>query len=592
MSTILFRYLLYFLLIFSVSCANRGLGPQGGPKDKLPPLFIESSPSNGAINIKTLELVLEFNEFIALQKPQEKIIISPPQLLPPTIRTASKKILVTLNDSLRPNTTYSIDFTDAIVDITEQNALSGFTYSFSTGPQIDSLQISGFVLDAANLNPLPNLLIGIYDNLSDTAFTKTPPLRIGRTNETGRFSIKSVKEGKYFVFALNDLNRDYYYNDPNEQLAFLDSLIVPSVITKEATDTVATDSTTIKKSKQVFLPDSLILLAFKEKISRQFFIKAERKLPYKLSFIFKADNKKLPEIEALNFTKNSLDFIQSSALGDTISYWVSDSLTWKKDTLQLAISYQKTDSAGNPALQKDTLLLTYKNAKPTKKEKQTNFLLPIRTNLKGLIDLNSPVIFNFDLPILSVDETKIHLTYKKDTIWEEIPINLEKMDSLGFIYGFNYAWDAEKAYRLSIDSAAFTSKYLTTSSKVITPFAVKSLDQYATVIVNISPFNPMAVVELLNNKDQVIRQLPAEETGTVFEFIPPGLHYIRLFIDENNNGQWDSGVYAEKRQAEKVFYYEQGLNLRANWDIEQAWNYLKTPLLNQKPKELLNIGKK
>lgn len=585
--------LIAFLLL-TTSCANRSVGPQGGPKDITPPAFVKSTPSNGQLQVNDKDIELEFNEFVNLDKPGEKIIISPPQVLPPTIRTVNKRVLVTLNDSLQANTTYSIDFTSAIVDINERNSLNGFTYCFSTGDKIDSLQIAGLVLDAENLNPLPNLLVGIYDNLNDTAFIKSKPLRIARTNEEGWFSIKNVKESKYHIFALNDLNRDFIYNDPNEQMAFCDSIILPSskiIVVEE--DSASVDSVPAKRAvnKTVFLPDSLLLLAFKEKVIKQSFIKAERKDPYKLTFYFNAPNSNVPVITPLNFSKSKQDFLQTSSKADTIYYWIADSAIWQQDTLKLSVAYEKADSTGSMMVEKDSVALTYKKpVVPKQKGKGPAApinLLPLKSNISRDIEIYDQPLFTFDLPILSADGEKIHLYYKKDTLWEELPVVLEKKDTLGFKYGFATTWNTDLSYKIDVDSAAFVSKYGTHTLATSFPFKVKGLDQYATLIVILANNPEQAVVELLNSKDAVIKRLPIINGEVIFEYLKPGDYYFRLFIDTNNNGMWDPGKYSDKKQAEKVYYFNTLLNLRANWDVEQEWNIKAITLSEQKPKELL-----
>ncbi len=595
----LLQFLIITIILAFASCANRGSGPKGGPKDITPPNFLGSEPSNRQLQVTSKEIELEFDEFITLEKPGEKIIISPPQAIPPIIRAASKKILVTLEDSLQENTTYSIDFTNSIVDITEQNPIQGFTYSFSTGNNIDSLQIGGIVLNARDLNPLSNMIVGIYDNLNDTAFTTTKPLRIARTNDEGRFSIKSVKAGKYHIYALKDLNRDYTYNDPNEELAFYGDIVTPSVSsilipdTSYYVDSLASDS--IKKDliKTVYLPDSLLLLAFKKKVEKQFFIKGERKNPYKLSFFFNAPNKKAPLITPLNFLKNKLDLTQTSMHGDSVHYWLTDAASFQKDTLEVSIEYEKKDSNGNITNQIDTVSLKFKETKEKKKktQKSPSNILILNSNIKRLIEIYTQPRFKFDVPIQLVDSTLIHLFYKKDTIWIETAINVKKIDALGFEYGFNIKWDTEKEYKLDIDSAAFISKYNTHNLASSISFNVKALDQYAMLIVTLTNKPKNAIVELLNIKDVVVRNSQAIDGEAIFEHIKPEEYFIRLFIDENNNGAWDAGDYNKNKQAEKVYYFNGALNLRANWDVEQEWDINKISLSKQKPLMLIPKAK-
>ncbi|GHT04706.1 hypothetical protein AGMMS49525_11340 [Bacteroidia bacterium] len=258
----------YLLLICCglYACASIA-SPDGGDYDYDPPKFVGSEPPLGATLTNKNKILLTFDEYIVLEKPNEKVIITPPQKKPPVIKAYGKHISVELKDSLILNTTYTIDFTDAISDNNEKNILEGFTYAFSTGDVIDSLVIAGCVLDAENLEPMPNIMVGIHANLSDTAFTTLPFLRTSQTNEAGRFWIRNVAPGTYHIFALSEQNRNFRYDQPGELIAFDDSLIVPSFEPAVRMDTIWRDSLTIETLKEVhytrFTPDNIVLRLFK-----------------------------------------------------------------------------------------------------------------------------------------------------------------------------------------------------------------------------------------------------------------------------------------------------------------------------------------
>jgi len=206
------------IMLLIHACANRGTGPTGGPKDITPPRVMKSFPANGALNFKKKQIQIDFDEMISIEKPTENVIISPPQLKPPDVKAYGKNVIVNFNEDLKDSTTYSINFGNGIVDLNEKNAVKNYLFSFSTGNQIDTLKISGTVVDAENQNPLPGIIVGIYREMSDSVFFETPFLRIGRTDEKGHFSIDNIKKGKYKIFALGDTNHDYYYQ-PGEGLA-------------------------------------------------------------------------------------------------------------------------------------------------------------------------------------------------------------------------------------------------------------------------------------------------------------------------------------------------------------------------------------
>ena len=256
------------LLAIIYSCANIG-SPNGGPYDETPPKFVSSNPIPNQVNYQGKNVEILFDELIQIEKPTENVIITPPQMELPIIRSSGKKAVIELKDSLKPNTTYTIDFTNSIVDNNEKNVFENFSFAFSTGETIDSLEISGVLLNAENLEPMPGITIGLHNNLEDSAFVKVPFLRTSRTNDKGRFTIRNIAPGSYRVFALNDVNRDYKFDQPGEDIAFLDSLIVPSFEFTTRQDTTWKDTLTIDTIRTInytrFLPDDIELRLFNEK---------------------------------------------------------------------------------------------------------------------------------------------------------------------------------------------------------------------------------------------------------------------------------------------------------------------------------------
>ena len=369
--------LLYGMLLLVViySCANIG-SPNGGPYDETPPKFVSSTPVPNQINYTGKKIEILFDELIQIDKPSENVIITPPQMELPVIRSAGKKAVIELKDTLKPNTTYTIDFTNSIADNNEKNVFENFSFAFSTGGVIDTLEVSGVLLNAENLEPMPGITIGLHRDLADSAFVKLPFDRTSRTNDKGEFTIRNIAPGAYHIFALNDVNRDYKFDQPGEDIAFLDSVIVPSFELTTRQDTAWKDSLTIDTIRTVgytrFFPDNIELRLFKEKFERQYMVKPERpdEKYFTLRFNTKLDTVPVPV--PINFTPEDSTwyFVQQTEGGAAINYWLADSTVWKQDTLQVQVSYPKSDSLNILRPQTDTVQLVLRRRPAEKQEEK------------------------------------------------------------------------------------------------------------------------------------------------------------------------------------------------------------------------------
>ena len=584
------------------SCASIGR-PDGGPLDETPPRFIGSTPAAGALNNTKTKVSLSFDEFIKLEKANEKVVISPPQVQQPEIKASGKKISVNLLDSLKPNTTYTIDFSDAIVDNNEGNPLGNFAFTFSTGSAIDTMEVSGTLLEASNLEPVKGMLVGMHSNLSDTAFTKLPFDRVARTDSRGHFTIRGVAPGKYRIFGLMDADQNFAFSQKSEALAFNDSLVIPRWEERIRQDTTWVDSLTIdtvvERKYTYYLPDNVILRSFKEDLFSQYLVKNERLTPEKFTLYFAAKADTLPVLEGLNFDERDAFIIEKNLTNDTIHYWVKDSLLYKQDTLSLSLNYLYTDTLNQLVPRTDTLNLVAKTVKkavdePKKKKKKkgeeeepepTKFL-HVSTYIPSTMDVYDYISLSFDEPIASFDSAAIHLKQKVDTLWEDIPFIFEQ-DSLQLRkYNLYYEWEPTREYEFSVDSTAFHGIYGLFTDKIKQNIKVRSLEEYGAIYFNVSGCDSIAFVELLDTQDKVVRKVPVVNGQADFYFLNPGKYCARLINDTNGNGVWDSGEYETKRQPEMVYYYPQILEPKANWEVEQTWDVKALPLDKQKPDEL------
>lgn len=610
--------LLVLLAMLIVSCA-RMASPDGGLYDETPPVMVRSHPAIGALNSDEKRIVLEFDEYIKLQNASEKVVISPPQIDMPEIKTSGKRVIVELVDSLKPNTTYSIDFGDAITDNNEGNPMGQFAFTFSTGNAIDSMEVAGTILNAENLEPIKGMQVGLYADLSDTAFTTKPLERISRTDAGGRFSIKGIAPGEYRIYGLMDGDQNYHFSQKSEMIAFMDSLVIPYGEPAIRKDTFWIDSLTIDTIIDVpytrYLPDDLLLRAFKEEVSSQYLLKNERLTPNKFSIYFASKADTLPTLKGLNFDEKDAFIIEKSLHNDTIHYWIKDSTIIKLDTLEMTLGYLYTDTLGQLAPRTDTLYMASKKTlamiqkdkdremeefqKELKKrrrrlkegEELTDTLPPIKfmkPKVKSIKDVHATLTLDFEEPLARIDTQAIHLRLKVDTLWKDIPYRFELMDGYTRKYRIRAEWRPEQEYELVIDSAAFTGIYGLHNDKMKQTMKMRSLDDYGTVAFDVrgSNLSPNAYVELLSGDDKPVRKQKLEKGHAQFFFLNPGKYYARIIDDTNGNGKWDTGLYADHLQPEHVYYYPQMLEVRALWDMRQDWDIHATPVTKQKPLDI------
>lgn len=611
------RHIINFILAVSLMTACASIGsPDGGPYDETPPIFLGSTPEPFAVGVKDKRVELEFDEFIKIEKAAEKVVVSPPQMTLPEIKTNGKKIVVTLDDSLKANTTYSIDFSDAIVDYNEGNPLGNFAFSFSTGEHIDTLAVSGTVLNASNLEPIKGILVGLHSNLSDSAFTTIPFERVSRTDADGRFTIRGIAPGSYRAYALQDANQNYMFDQKNEMIAFLDSLVVPYTEIRMHQDTTWIDSLTIDTIRTVpcvhYLPEDLVLLAFTEAPTQRYLTKTERPGLNRFSIIFSLGADSLPLLKPLNFPEEDAYIVQASLDYDSITYWMRDSLVYFQDTLSFALTYEYTDTAGVLVPRTDTLSLVPKKTRAkiqeeerkkleeAKKEREKRMkhgdtipepkpqmkFLSIKIKGGTNMNLNNNVWIDFDEPIVQYSDTAIHLYKKVDTLWIDEPHLFRQRENELMGYELLAEWRPEVEYKLNIDSAAFVGLYGLHTKQQETKLKFKGLDQYSTLYLTIQGAKPSYVVQLLSGGEKVARQQQVERGQADFYFLSPSTYHIRIFNDRNGNGIWDTGLYENKESAEEVYYFPGKIETRANWDYTQEWNPTALPIDRQKPDDI------
>lgn len=598
------KFCIYFSVLVAISqlisCANMS-APSGGDYDLDPPKVIRANPGFNATSVTNSKIVLEFDENVVVNNPSEKVIITPPQITPPQITAVNRKITVNILDSLIPNTTYTIDFTDAIADNNENNALENFSLSFSTGDYVDSMSISGSVLQADNLEAVKGMYVGLHSDLSDSAFTTTKFLRISRTNDKGEFTIKGVAPGQYKIYALDDKNRDFKYDNPSEAIAFWDDIIIPSFEQASRKDTLYIqkgDSSIIDTIKTIeynkFIPDNIVLRAFTSNFKRQYLQKHDRPQLNKLELIFGAPTE-LSTMRPLNFDETKDWFVlERNATNDSITYWIKDKDISAMDTLSFEISYLKTDSLNQTVSFVDTLHFMDRNVGRKEKVKQnkkeegdTITFLSLKTNLLTQWDTNRDITFEFDQPLKDSLEKIIVFEQLKDSIYTPLSFSLIN-DSLNpRKYILKHKWKYNQEFRISIDSASINSIYGLFNDKYEQKFKIKSEDQYAALAIRVYGIDSVpSFIELLDASDRPVRTAKVKNQVAIFRDVNPGKYYMRIILDRNDNGVWDTGDYSKKIQPEEVYYYNGSFELKPYFEIEHDWTVNKDNLKDQKPLEI------
>ncbi len=584
-------------LLLLVSCANRGSGPQGGPKDTIPPTLLRETPLNGTCNFTGKTIVLQFDEYIQLNDVANNVLISPPQRTSPQVKAFGKRVTVSFEEDLQDSTTYTIDFGVAICDNNEKTPLGNYSFSFATGDHIDSLAMFGRVINAADLNPVQGVIVGVQSNLHDSAFATLPFTRIAKTDTAGLFGVLNMRGGDYRIYALRDVSRDYLYQ-PSEALAFTDEVFTPSL---------ACDSDSV----WYHVPDTIVLKLFTENKQRHYFIRALRdKEQHYFTLLFSAPQDSLPTIVALrpdsispdsawvDFTQYML--CQANPTNDTLVYWLTDSVAISMDTLRFAMTYKMSDSLYQLVDTTDTVQVVYRHprmsqkALEAKQRRDASRTVELKSNASSKFDIYRSIEWRSTTPLKDYVTDSIHLVEKKDTLLLPVDFRLEPLDSVGLLFALHADLQPEHAYSLRIDSGAMHDIYGVTNNAFKAEYKLRSLDQYSTLTIKMTHFDPLARIQVLDEKDKVIRELPAEPNGTRFEYLEAKSFYVRLYIDLDKNGQWTTGDWALKRQPEPVYYFSQKLTLRANWEFEEEFDHLAIPLLKQKPKALIQVdtGKK
>lgn len=570
--------------------------PKGGPKDKSAPVIVKSDPEPNQLNYKENKIRITFNEFIIPDELNDKFIVSPPTTKKPLFKTKGKTFIVDLNEKLLPNTTYSLDFKDGIVDNNEKNKYRDLRLAFSTGPTLDSLRIVGFVRDAFTLEPMKGCYVLLYRGNSDTLIYKTRPDFVGKTNTLGFFAISNLPADSFRLYAMSDIDNNLKYTAGVDSIAFLAGRIKPTAEFQPQRDTLVSGSDTlVVLGKTRFYPDPVNFSLFFEKGFDLSLDKYERISRKAVNLTFTGSTADTFNVELLNFQpKGNWNLIEKSRNSDSLRIWITDSLVYKRDTLALKLSYLQQDSLGAFYTTKDTVKLylpeelANKSDKNRHKERKKIVVEPksveLTSNLGSILDPYRDIAVESPEPIASFDSSKVKLFVRQDTTYVEIEPRIRPDSTNGRRFRVSYPWAFDANYRLTIDSTALVTIYGLYAKTFKTDFKTQEEEHYGKIVFSVSNVKGPTLIQILDNgkEEKPVKELRIDKDQVVtIPFLDPKKYLMKAVFDRNNNGIWDSGNLDDQIEPEEVCYYLGVIKVRSNWDSQDNWT-LPNPLTFRK----------
>ena len=602
-----YGFFLVALLLVSVlaqRCAN-AVAPTGGPKDTTPPMVKTAVPENNSTNFNGKKIELTFDEYVTLENASQNVLISPPLATKPDIKLKNKTVVIKFKEPLAENTTYTIHFGSAIKDLREGNQFKEYVYCFSTGDYIDTLRVSGQVLNAEDKKPVEDIYVSLYAEREglDTLPTTTIPDYITKTDKEGKFNLTGLADKRYFVFALNDANANLYFDQPNEAIAFLDTLVPATfpqspkdmvtdtlvvdtlvvdsltmdsismdslVIDSIAVDSLLVNSPTIRNFDQNAL--NLTLSMFTEIDSTQMLL--EKKLVEEglLRFVFRHPAKEAvvmtPEILPDTFNLVTMHSVEY----DTVWWYFTPKV---KDSLWVQVKYDTiiNDSSRYSLKFKD------KNARNKKPE-----LLKVTNNTigKGGLKPEESLVLKFSEPIVDY-QMRDSAIFKCDTTVFYDTLAFEKVDAFGLKYRLVNPIAADTNYSIEVPDSVFFGIRGRTHERIKVDFHRLKDDEFGNIYITVVPPDgtQQVIVQLTDESGKVLKQeYIMQEQEVMFEYLMPAKYKLRAILDADGNGKWSTGNYHRRIQPETIVDYKDVLEIRAGWDIDldESWDLSKKPL--------------
>lgn len=561
------------------------VAPTGGPKDSLAPIVTKSLPAEFSRNVSDKKIEISFNEYVTLKDLQKQLYTSPPMEQLPEVKEKGKKIEILLDKKLQENTTYSINFINSLVDVNENNPLKNFAYIFSTGNRLDTSKFNGIVYDAQSMLPMPDVFVYMYENDSIEAPTRHKPNVVAKTDKNGIFIANNLKNRKYKILALKDINGNQMVDPGFDDIAFNKNMFGPVYISAKPD--------TLKDSVyRAQLPPQIKLKMFSEPKKMQFIKGKSRTEKYKMSLIFNSQN---PQIHKIEFEEKNLTindfFVETSANSDTITYWLKDATRKIADTLIASYTYMKSDSTGAlketvekvhwelPLSKSDNAL---KAKEKKEKREEAKSLQPPKTPKAnpsfdapdGTVNGEGGLFMRFSTPLVRLDTAKIVLYHIDDNDKKvRVPVTIKPVHNSITSYELVASWIDDSRYEVVSDSNIVTSIHHYYNDSIKYSFNTSNSAKFGAFVFDFKNLKSNVIVQLLDSKYKIVRQKVISKNGiTKLAYIKPNTYFIRIIEDANNNGKWDTGNYLLQIEPERVAYLhkekEDKFQLRTGWENE------------------------
>ena len=528
-------------------CAN-AVAPTGGPKDDRSPIVVEAVPENNSVNFIGKKIEITFDEYITLENANQNVLISPPLSEKPDIKLHNKTVVVKFKESLAPNTTYTINFGSAIKDLHEGNLFKDFVYSFATGDHIDTLSVKGNVLSAADKKPVENAYVGLYaadlDNVYDLPMSDKPNY-ITKTDKEGRFSLNGLADKNYLIFALKDVNSNLYFDQPNEEVAFLDSLVHPNdSISHTLYMFTEVDSTQVLLEKKL-IEEGLLRFVFRHP-AKDAVVMTPEMLPDTFNLV----------------TMHSAEY-------DTIWWYFTPNVM---DSLWVQVKY---DTVINDS---SRYSLKFKEAGGNRRRKTEPKKLTVSNNLLNRVGLipGQDLVLKFSEPIINYQMSD-SAVFKCDSTVYYGRLAFEPADEYGMKYRLTTPFSADSSYSFEIPDSVFWGIRGRTSDVIRADFHVLKDDEYGNIYITVAPPKGMkqVVVQLTDESGKVLKEEAiTKKQEVMFDYLMPAKYKLRAILDADGNGKWSTGNYHHHTLPETILDYKDPLELKAGWDIdlEEVWN--------------------
>lgn len=576
------KKIFHFIVIVFIgfSCA-RIVAPTGGSKDETPPKPLKTSPENNSVNFKEKKIIIGFDEFIVLKNPNQEMMISPPQKNKPIIKLKGKDLIIELIDTLIPNTTYNINFYNAITDLHEGNILKNYQYIFSTGSQIDSLYIAGKVIDARTLKPEQGMMVMAWKNSYDSVPYKKLPDFYSRTDKDGNFSVNNLSPGSYLVLAIKDGNTNLLFDLPQEKIAFSDSLITPGFIesvkfdtlhlkkTGQGIDTIFYDS--VKTTKSFKSSAQIELKAFIEDYEKNYLKSYARPTPGVLKFIF---NKPGIQNLAISLKPECNAFVKScNRQSDSVQVWITDSAYVHTDTICAMLTYNWINKDSVIKTQVDTVFIKFQQIKDKPNIPDSVNKISLNIQNQKTISFAHQMVITSSLPVTHTNNNLVTVeSFSEDSVFKKQSFTLV-IDTLSKLkVHVNTHLEPGSNYRVSVYPGALSAIYPIENDTLIVKFKTNSVEEFSRIKFKLSQPVKNTWLELTDDKDKILfTDGPFNGNEIDVSNIKPGKYFARIFIDSNNDGIWNTGNYIRHIQPEQVIRFSQEIECKPNWDYEFNW---------------------